>query len=253
MFSVPATALLVAAFAAGLFADRASAQRHGAPIQQLNLDKARVALGGYDPVAYFRVGGGRAKEGKKALRTTLRGVIYQFSSERNRELFERDPERFEPDYGGWCAWAMASNDKVEVDPESFLIEDGRLLVFYDGFFNDTRSSWLDKGGKKLRPKADKNWDRFVGRKQAANKMRRAAAPKLALEGLDPTTTKSKDGGKPGSEKVVARIGDRLFRFVSKASRRTFLKNPEAYLPTSDSRRAIRGERFQSGGEPRRRR
>lgn len=231
-FSATAKAMLAGACSVAMLAATADAapQRHGAPLKHLNLDKARVALSGYDPVAYFREGGGKAKQGKKALAATVRGVTYRFATAKNLERFEQDPERFEPDYGGWCAWAMANNDKVEVDPTSFLIEDGRLLVFYDGFFNNTRKSWLGKGGTKLRPTADKNWNKFVGRKKGAKPMVRAAKPTLALKGVDPTTVKSKDGGKPGLKTIVARIGERQFQFVSKAARTTFLKNPEAYLP-----------------------
>ena len=235
LFSIKA--LLASACAIGMLAGNAEAsqQRHGAPLKKLNLDKARVALSGYDPVAYFRVGGGKAKQGKKALATTVRGVTYRFATEKNREVFEQDPERFEPDYGGWCAWAMANNDRVEVDPESFLIEDGRLLVFYDGFFNDTRSSWLGKGGKKLRPKADANWNKFVGRKKGKQSPMRAKKSMLALKGIDPTTVSSKDDGKPGLKTITTRIGDQQFQFVSKASRARFLKNPEAYLPKPTSK------------------
>ena len=225
-------AVLAVACSIGLLAVNADAapQRHGAPLKHLNVDKARVALSGYDPVAYFRVGGSKAKQGKKTLATTVRGVTYRFATAKNRELFEQDPERFEPDYGGWCAWAMSNNDKVEVDPKSFLIEEGRLLVFYDGFFNDTRSSWLGKGGKKLRPNADTNWNRFVGRKKGAKPMMRANKAMLVLKGMDPTTVKGKDSGKPGLKTITTRIGDQQFQFVSKATRTAFLKNPEAYLP-----------------------
>ena len=83
------------------------------------------------------------------------------ASEANRERFKAAPARYEPAYGGWCAWAMVDGSKVEVDPKSFLVEEGRLFVFYDGFLADTRKKWLKKGGAELRPKADAAWRKIV--------------------------------------------------------------------------------------------
>lgn len=127
----------------------------------LNLDKQGLALSGYDPVAYFPEGGGKAAKGKPEIALVQGGVTWRFASEANRKLFEAAPARFEPAYGGWCAWAMVDGQKVEVDPKSFLIEDGRLFVFYDSLFADTRKKWLSKTGAVLRPKADAAWKKIV--------------------------------------------------------------------------------------------
>jgi YHS domain-containing protein len=127
----------------------------------LNVDKQGLALSGYDPVAYFPEGGGKATKGKAEFALVQGGVTWRFESEKNRELFKAAPARFEPAYGGWCAWAMVDGDKVEVDPRSFLIEEGRLYVFYDGFLADTRKKWLSKTGAVLRPKADAAWKKIL--------------------------------------------------------------------------------------------
>src|SRR5205085_6783134 len=75
-----------------------------------------VAIEGYDAVAYFT---GKAIEGKKDLSFKHEGVVYYFSSGANRDLFAKNPASYEPQYGGWCAYAMgASGEKVEVDPET---------------------------------------------------------------------------------------------------------------------------------------
>ena len=129
-------------------------------LKQYNLEKG-LALSGYDPVAYFEEGGGKPAEGKHDLTAKHRGITYRFANEKNRDAFLKTPERFEPAYGGWCAYAMVGGDKVEIDPKSFLIEKGRLLVFYKGFFNDTRKKWLKEGGAKLAPKADKAWKKLI--------------------------------------------------------------------------------------------
>jgi len=122
----------------------------------LNLGEGSLALQGYDPVAYFAAGGGKPTKGKAALAVEHEGVVYHFANETHRKRFAADPAAFEPSFGGYCAYALAkTGDLVEIDPESFLIEDGRLLVFYNGWFNDTRASWTEEGG--LLPEADRRW------------------------------------------------------------------------------------------------
>ncbi|QDU66814.1 YHS domain-containing (seleno)protein [Engelhardtia mirabilis] len=123
-----------------------------------NVGREHLALEGWDPVSYFPEGGGEPVEGSESIETTYRGLIWRFASEDHREQFVADPERFEPAYGGWCAWAMVDGEKVEVDPQSFLIEDGELLLFYDGFWGDTRQMWLDAGpDAHLRDRANREW------------------------------------------------------------------------------------------------
>ena len=135
-----------------------------------DLGKKGLALGGYDPVAYFPEHGGKATKGSKKITARHRGVLYRFSSEANRKAFLADPARFEPAYGGWCAWAMADGkgSKTEADPESFTLEGGRLYVFYDGFWGDTRKSWNKAGGApKLASRSDANWKRISGESRPA--------------------------------------------------------------------------------------
>jgi hypothetical protein len=87
--------------------------------------------------------------------------VYYFSSPTHRDKFKSDPAKYEPAYGGWCAFAMGdSGEKVEVDPETFKIIDGRLYLFYNKFFNNTLTSW-NKNEPALKSKADVNWQRYV--------------------------------------------------------------------------------------------
>ncbi len=133
----------------------------------VNLAADRLALEGYDPVAYFEEGGGEPRVGTSELWAELHGALYRFSSSTNRDLFLANPDRYEPRYGGWCAWAMVDGERVEIDPESFLIEDGGLYLFYDGLFGDTRKLWLEKGGANLRPAADREWNNIIGKQTGA--------------------------------------------------------------------------------------
>ena len=134
-------------------------------IDQYNLTGKGLALGGYDPVAYFPEGGGKAKEGHKSLHATHRGVTYRFSSRKNKKLFLEDPDRFEPLYGGWCAYGMTQGGKFEVDPANFLIEDGHLMLFYKGQV-DTREKWEEEGSETLQPKSDAMWKKLLSHKES---------------------------------------------------------------------------------------
>ena len=114
-----------------------------------------LAIEGYDPVAYFTKG--KAVMGKKELAVYDQGATYYFSSAENKELFKSNPAKYEPEYGGWCAYAMgAKGEKVEVDPGTFKISNGKLYLFYNKFFNNTLKDW-NKDENNLRTKATANW------------------------------------------------------------------------------------------------
>lgn len=121
---------------------------------QFNLEKG-IAIQGYDPVAYFTQN--KAVEGDKANAVFYAGVTYYFSSAANKELFKKDPAKYEPQYGGWCAYAMgAKGEKVEIDPETFKITNGKLYLFYHSWTNNTLNKW-NKDEQALKAKADANW------------------------------------------------------------------------------------------------
>ena len=145
--------LLVAFISATTFGQTASKR-----ITEFNLDK-KVAIQGYDPVAYFTQK--KAVKGKATITSTYEGVIYNFSSQANKETFAKNPSGYEPQYGGWCSYAMGANgEKVEVNPETFKIVDGKLNLFYNAFFNNTLKSW-NKDEVNLKKKADANWKKFI--------------------------------------------------------------------------------------------
>ena len=123
-------------------------------LKQFNLEKG-LAIQGYDPVAYFTKG--KAIEGSKQFAAVNEGVTYYFANAADKDLFLKDPKKYEPQYGGWCAYAMgATNEKVEIDPETFKIVDGKLYLFFHNFINNTLLKW-NKEEANLKAKADKNW------------------------------------------------------------------------------------------------
>lgn len=125
--------------------------------KQFNLED-NLAVNGYDPVAYFKQN--KAVKGKKDFSLDHQGVTYRFSSAANREEFRKNPSHYEPEYGGWCAYAMgAKGEKVSIDPETFKIINGKLYLFYNSFFNNTLKTW-NKDESNLKSKADINWKKI---------------------------------------------------------------------------------------------
>jgi YHS domain-containing protein len=115
--------------------------------------KDGLALEGYDVVNYFR---GTAVKGSPEWEATHQGVAYRFTSERNLHLFQADPDRYLPAYGGWCAYAMArSGDRVPSDPAIFKVTDDRVFLFS----GKALKKWEKKEESLLR-QADANWLRL---------------------------------------------------------------------------------------------
>ena len=122
--------------------------------KQFNVDKG-LALQGYDAVAYFNQG--KAVKGNKQFAAVVEGITYYFMNAADKEIFMKDPKKYEPQYGGWCAYAMGANgEKVEVDPETFKVNNSKLYLFYHSWVNNTLPKW-NKDEVNLKSKADKNW------------------------------------------------------------------------------------------------
>ena len=140
-----ATALFIALLLAGWgwAEDKTMNESKMVTHQNYNLMGDSIGLVGYDPVAYFPEGGGRPAKGLISISTEHDGVTYRFVSQENLNLFKKNPEKYLPAYGGWCAWAVpALGKRVDVDPQSFEIRNGKLYVFYRDKSLDTRSLWL---------------------------------------------------------------------------------------------------------------
>lgn len=124
----------------------------------LNLDKAGIAIHGYDPVAFFT--GNKPVEGKSQFVRRHGGATYQFASKENLELFRQDPAKYEPAFGGYCAFGVSRGKLVDVDVDAFQIVDGKLLLQYskgvrDDFNKDTKGNLA---------KAETNWPTLVEKK-----------------------------------------------------------------------------------------
>ena len=141
-----------------IFCFSATAQDAGALRKKhFNLESG-IAIDGYDAVAYFKQN--KAVKGKKEMAVSHQGILYYFFSEANKEAFKATPSKYEPQYGGWCAYAMGENgEKVSVDPETFKILNGKLYLFYNKYFTNTLKDW-NKNEATLKQNADANWGKL---------------------------------------------------------------------------------------------
>jgi YHS domain-containing protein len=95
-----------------------------------------TAINGYDTVAYFTVG--KAVKGQDSLATDWLGAKWKFSSQAHLDLFKANPEKYAPQYGGYCAYGVSQGYLVKVDPDQFSVIDGKLFLNYDA---DVQAKW----------------------------------------------------------------------------------------------------------------
>lgn len=126
-------------------------------VSEYNLQNG-VGLMGFDPVAVFPEGGGVAKQGSSSLSLVYLQVTYHFATQQNRDLFMQQPEKFEPTYGGWCAYAMASGSKVDIQPQLFTIHGNRAHFFVSARAKQN----FDRDVLGFETRADEFWKMFSG-------------------------------------------------------------------------------------------
>lgn len=114
-----------------------------------------LAIEGYDAVAYFTEQ--RAVEGRKEHETNYKDANWRFTSAANLAAFQADPERYAPQYGGYCAWAVSQNDTASIDPTQFTVHDGKLYLNYS---KKISARW--KAGKEMFiTDADRYWPQLL--------------------------------------------------------------------------------------------
>ena len=124
--------------------------------KHFNLQRG-LAADGYDPVSYFD---NKPLRGNKNIVFTHKGIKYAFANYDNLKKFKEKPDFYEPQYGGWCAYAVGlDGSKVEINPNTYKIMDNKLYLFYNAFGNNTKNDW-DKAEQKLLPAADKYWSKI---------------------------------------------------------------------------------------------
>jgi YHS domain-containing protein len=131
------------------------AQEEAARRRNLNTENY-IALRQFDPVSYFK---GKPAKGSEKIEHHHKGITYYFATEANRDEFKKSPEKFEPAFGGWCAYTMATTgERARIDPTAYKIIKGRLFLFHN-FNSDNRLlKWNSNPNKgNLIAAADKKW------------------------------------------------------------------------------------------------
>lgn len=114
-----------------------------------------IAIKGYDVVAYYSLG--EARLGTDEFAAQWQGAYWYFSSEKNRELFKKDPDAYLPQFGGYCAWGMREGYKAESDPQkAWTIFEGKLYLNYN---ESVMRGWLPEKEESIRI-ATRNWRTF---------------------------------------------------------------------------------------------
>ena len=116
-----------------------------------------AAIRGYDPVAYFTEG--KPVKGKPEFAHQWKGATWRFASAANRDRFAAAPEQYAPQYGGYCAYGVASGYAVKTEPDAWSVVDGKLYLNYD---RSVQASWVKDTLGYIR-KAEANWPRALER------------------------------------------------------------------------------------------
>lgn len=192
----------------------------------LNLDKDGVAIQGYDPVAYFTEK--KAVAGDAKLRsTTPQGAVYHFASSANKAMFDANPRKYEPQFGGWCAYAASIDTLSPIDPKYWEVVDGRLLLQHN------QKAWdlwhRDAGGNLV--KADKNWPGLIEKNGTPPRaLLNVNEAGLALVGYDPTSYFLDGKPRKGDPMLSRMYQGATYCFVDNDHKNAFEKDPSAYVP-----------------------
>ncbi len=124
-----------------------------------NIDNSNIALEGYSPVSYADLG--LAQKGVKEFKSEHEKVVYYFTSAAQKAVFEKDPESYLPQYGGFCAFGVYAGAKFRTDPTKFISKDGKYYLFLNNLELDAKQLWITEADhKKLSNTADKNWKKL---------------------------------------------------------------------------------------------
>jgi YHS domain-containing protein len=183
-----------------------------------------VALQGYDTVAYFA--DNKAFKGSPQFWSEYEGAKYFFATAEHKALFDANPPKYAPAYGGYCGYAASIDRLSPISPEWFQIIDGKLILqhnkkAYDKFNADLKGNVM---------KADENWPGLVARNGSGGKSLVFTDRKgVALEGYDPISYFVNGKPSKGDSKIEATYEGALYHFVSQEHREMFEKNPSKFV------------------------
>ncbi|WP_420320802.1 YHS domain-containing (seleno)protein [Flagellimonas sp.] len=124
-----------------------------------NIDNSNIALQGYSPVSYLDLG--IAQKGLKEYKSEHNKVVYYFTDAEQKKKFEKNPSKYLPQYGGFCAFGVYAGAKFRPDPNKFIVKDGKYFLYLYNLELDAQQLWLaENDHKKLVGTANTNWSKL---------------------------------------------------------------------------------------------
>lgn len=125
----------------------------------INIDNSNIALSGYSPVSYLDMG--IAQRGVKTFKSEHNKVIYYFTSAEQKMTFDKNPNKYLPQFGGYCAFGIYAGAKFRPDPNKFIVKDGKYFLYLYNIELDAQQLWLaEKNHAKLLSTANNNWKKL---------------------------------------------------------------------------------------------
>lgn len=124
-----------------------------------NIDNSNIALQGYSPVSYLDLG--IAQKGIKEHKSEHNKVVYYFTSAEQKKKFDKNPSKYMPQYGGYCAFGVYAGAKFRPDPNKFIVKDGKYFLYLYNIELDAQQLWLaENNHNKLVGTANENWKKL---------------------------------------------------------------------------------------------
>ena len=123
-----------------------------------NIDDSKIALQGYSPVSYLDLG--IAQKGLKQYKSTYNEINFYFTSEDQKKAFDKNPSKYLPQYGGYCAFGVSVGAKFRTDPNKFIVKDGKYFLYLYDVEVDAQQLWLAGKHSELVATANSNWSKL---------------------------------------------------------------------------------------------
>jgi YHS domain-containing protein len=196
-----------------------------------NVDDNGVILDGYDPVAFFT--DNKPVKGNPSFNFQYEGATYHFASQEHLDLFKANPEKYKPQFGGWCAYAVSLGRVAPIDVNTFSIVNGRLVVQH----NQRAVNGWNKDVQGNLTLADKYWPQVSEKhgKQVTTDAEKAFLNNtdregVTLQGYDAVAYFTENKAVKGDPKFSARYNGATYWFSSEANAALFKDHPEKYAP-----------------------
>jgi YHS domain-containing protein len=196
-----------------------------------NLNEKEVILDGYDAVAFFT--DNKPVIGDEKFRVTYEDALYYFASKQHLDVFKRNPEKYKPQFGAWCAYAISLGRVAPIDVNTFSIVDGRLVLQH----NERAVKGWNKDVAGNLSKADKYWPAVSSKngKQITTDEEKAFLNNkdkegVILQGYDAVAYFTANKAVRGNEKYAARYNGATYWFISEKNAAMFKDHPEMFAP-----------------------